>query len=150
MRSRSLLERPLLLGELDDLLLDEHALALADGVDVRLGDVGALGQRAEVLELLDRRRNPEWVLVELLVAEEIGEDDSSAKERGRVAWRASSGQTHPEKMSWGLAAPDDRLRISSAKPNDSTTGSRARTVKNDVPSFISSETIRPRRRATTP
>jgi hypothetical protein len=38
----------------------------------------------------------------------------------------------------------------SAKPKDSTTGRRARIVKKDVPSFISSETIRPLRLATTP
>ena len=38
----------------------------------------------------------------------------------------------------------------SANPKLSTTGRSARTVKNSVPSFISSETMRPRRLATTP
>lgn len=40
--------------------------------------------------------------------------------------------------------------VPSAKPKDSTTGSIARMVKKDVPSFISSLTILPLRRATTP
>lgn len=68
-------------------------------------------------------------------------------------------------MSWGDAAPEVRFRISasqyckrrkrrsdvpSANPNDSTTGIIDLMVKNDVPSFISSETILPLRLATTP
>src|SRR6266702_5333058 len=77
--------------------------------------------------------------------------------------------THPLKTSWGLAAPDVFFLMSvnkisgiihylrnvfchppSANPKLSTTGRRARTVKNEVPSFISSATIFPRRFATTP
>lgn len=38
----------------------------------------------------------------------------------------------------------------SAKPKDSTTGRRAEIVKKAVPSFISSEMMRPFRFATTP
>lgn len=84
-----------------------------------------------------------------------------------ICERSTGGITHPLKISCGLAAPDVRLRISasrcettpsqlanssspSAKPKLSTTGRRADTVKNVVPSFISSATIRPRRFATTP
>lgn len=51
--SLSLLERPLLLRKLDNLLLDEETLALSDAVDVRLCHVGSLGERSQVLELLD-------------------------------------------------------------------------------------------------
>ena len=38
----------------------------------------------------------------------------------------------------------------SAKPNDSTTGNRLLIVKKAVPSFISSDTMRPLRLAMTP
>ncbi len=62
---------------------------------------------------------------------------------------SSSSISNPWKMSCGLAAPDVRLRISSLKPKDSATGSSATIVKNGVPSFISSDRIRPRRRVMT-
>ena len=78
--------------------------------------------------------------------------------------------THPLKINWGLAAPEVRFLISespnrasailasqqqrcsipSANPKLSATGSKADTVKKEVPSFISSDTILPLRFATTP
>ncbi|KND89083.1 hypothetical protein TOPH_06285 [Tolypocladium ophioglossoides CBS 100239] len=62
---------------------------------------------------------------------------------------SSSRISNPAKMSCGWAAPLVRLRISSAKPKLSATGSRAWMVKNGVPSFMISATTRPRRRVST-
>ncbi|KAL2002044.1 hypothetical protein VTN02DRAFT_768 [Thermoascus thermophilus] len=65
------LQRLLLLGILDQLLpLDGQPLAAADGIHVPLGDVLAVGQLAQVLELLLRGGDPEGVLVERLEARE--------------------------------------------------------------------------------
>jgi hypothetical protein len=86
---------------------------------------------------------------------------------------AATSLAHPLKINWGLAAPEVRFLMSekcqsgvndqrfpdfqraerytpSAKPKLSATGSKADTVKNEVPSFISSDTMRPLRFATTP
>lgn len=46
------LQCPLLLGKCNNLTLDEHALARSNAVDVAPGDVGALGEDTEILELL--------------------------------------------------------------------------------------------------
>lgn len=62
---------------------------------------------------------------------------------------SSSSISKPWNTSWGDAAPDVRLRISSLKPNDSATGSTDRIVKKGVPSLRDSEIIRPRRRVIT-
>jgi hypothetical protein len=62
----------LLLGKLDDLLFDKHALSLAHGVHVRLGDVCAVRLFSKVFELFDGRWDPKGILVERL---EAGEDE---------------------------------------------------------------------------
>ncbi len=117
------LYRLLLPGRLDDALGDVEAPALAHLVHVPLRHVLPLAFVAQVLQLLLRPRHPERIQVEEL---------------------------KPAKPSCGLAAPNVRLRISSAKPNDSTTGSIDPTVQQEVPSLIYSEVIRPLLRASTP
>jgi hypothetical protein len=66
----------------------------------------------------------------------------------------ASGYLEKEKenRNLGLYKKADKIEaaVPSAKPKLSATGNKAETVKNEVPSFISSATILPFRFATTP
>jgi hypothetical protein len=68
--------------------------------------------------------------------------------------RKSAGGKQLQKSSFGFLPvsqiPQKRGDVPSANPNDSTTGIIDLIVKNEVPSFISSETILPLLLATTP
>jgi hypothetical protein len=156
-RRGSTLQRPLLLRKLNQFLVHKHSLPIPHFIHITAGNVSSISLLTQILQLFFGRRYPERIQVQKFIS--IGHQPHA---------RIDEIVTHPLNMSCGLAAPDVFLRISifdrdqccishvkqgnipSENPKLSTTGMSDETVKYVVPSFISSATIRPFRRATTP
>jgi len=64
------LQRPLLLGKLDNLPLDKHTLPLPNVINVDLRNIGSIRLLSQVLQLFHRSGHPERVQIERLVAGE--------------------------------------------------------------------------------
>jgi hypothetical protein len=66
------LQRPLLFGVFDDLLLDEHSFSFSYAIGIGLRDVGLVSLFSKVFQFFLGRRYPEWVLVEHLESSNSG------------------------------------------------------------------------------
>lgn len=151
----------LLFCEFDNFAVNKHSFPLPNSIHVALRNIGSIRLLAEIFQLFFSFGNPKWVEIKKLVAEvawhQLGDISIRAIQSSPAEnklWTRSA--RCPSSYIYGILIYMSGLEtvrannIPLANPKLSTTGSKAETLMNDVPSFISSAMMRPRRLAMTP